>query len=458
MASIDRYRPPPREGYQPPAVPPPNNRADRPSRSPSRRRDVPPSVPSPPTHSSRTSPPRPHSRRSATSPAQSAPKTPKTPVAMPNQWVFTHDEVRSSPSILDGLSQAEERLRRAKGVNFIYQAGVLLELPQTTLYVAGVFFHRFYMRSSMVEEKQGVHHYNIAATSLFLANKTEENCRKTKDIIIAVAKVAQKNPKLIVDEQSKEYWRWRDSILMYEEVMLEQLTFDLMVEHPYVKLYDFLGQLGVIHNKHLRHAAWAFCNDSCLTILPLLMEARDVAIASIFFSSTFTRERIEDINGDPWWKSLQGNEEHCVKAIEVLKEFYIENPLRKPENPYQASPEFNLENTRRRGEDIGSSNATPRTDRATQSPKAYVNGVGEAAAEREVDTAAAESASQAAPGDSDAALKEAANNPVIHSGTNGEGLPSPSKRKEVESLASEGREEKRQRLNSDDDEGEVRES
>ncbi|KAI1073501.1 cyclin-like protein [Whalleya microplaca] len=486
MASIDRYRPPPREGYQPPTMPPNNNnsRSDKSSKSPTRRRDVPPPAPSPPTHSSRTSPPRPHSRRGGPSPARSAPKT---PIAVPNQWLFTPDEVLSSPSILDGLSPAEERLRRAKGVNFIYQAGVLLELPQITLYVAGVFFHRFYMRCSMVEEKHGIHHYNIAATALFLANKTEENCRKTKDIIIAVAKVAQKNAKLIVDEQSKEYWRWRDSILMYEEVMLENLTFDLMIENPHYKLYEFLGQLGVINNKNLRHAAWAFCNDSCLTILPLLMGAQDIAIASVFFSSTFTGERIEDIHGEAWWKSLRGNEDHCVKAIQVLKEFYVENPLRKQENPYQGSPVFTLENTRRKPADDGgggggggggeSSNATPRTDRAaTQSPKvstATVNGVDEAAAEREIDTAAAHSAQQSAPGDSDTVLKEAANNPAIHppSTTNGGssttlGLGSPAKRKEVASLGSEkeGREEKRPRLtpagddeDDDDDEGEVHE-
>jgi protein BUR2 len=67
--------------------------------------------------------------------------------------------VKSSPSIIDGLAVDEERLRRAKGVNFIYQAGILLSLPQTTLWVAGVFFHRFYMRCSMVEEKGGIHHY-----------------------------------------------------------------------------------------------------------------------------------------------------------------------------------------------------------------------------------------------------------------------------------------------------------
>ncbi|KAI0913185.1 cyclin-like protein, partial [Ustulina deusta] len=449
MASIDRYRPPPREGYQPPVVPPTNNRpesASTSSKSPSRRRDVPPPVPSPPTLSSRTSPPRPHSRRSAPSPSSPAPPT---PLAMENQWLFTQEEILSSPSILEGLPPAEERLRRAKGVNFIYQAGILLELPQITLYVAGVFFHRFYMRRSMVEDKQGgIHHYNIAATALFLANKTEENCRKTKDIIIAVAKVAQKNPKLVVDEQSKEYWRWRDSILTYEEVMLECLTFDVMIDNPHFKLYEFLGQVGLIHNKNLRHAAWAFCNDSCLTVLPLLMEARDIAIASIFFASTFTGERVEDQNGEPWWRALAANQDHCVKAIEVLKEFYIENPLRKSENPYSGSPNFNLENTRRRGDEPSSSNnASPGTDRATQSPRARVNGVDE-------DTAAAESASQAAPGDSDAVLKEAANNVTVHPSANGEGLPSPSKRKVIDPITSETREEKRQRLSSDD-EGEV---
>jgi hypothetical protein len=50
-------------------------------------------------------------------------------------------------------------MRRAKGVNFIYQAGVMLDLPQITLWVAGVFFHRFYMRCHMVQEKGGIHHY-----------------------------------------------------------------------------------------------------------------------------------------------------------------------------------------------------------------------------------------------------------------------------------------------------------
>ncbi|TDZ12715.1 Cyclin pch1 [Colletotrichum spinosum] len=480
MASIDRYRP--REPYQPPGLPPGPPRPDRQSRSPGRRLDVPPAVPSPPTHSSRTSPPRPQSQRDARTPQRSGAQTPTGPP--PNQWYFTPDEVMSTPSIIDGMSPEEERLRRAKGVNFIYQAGVILDLPQITLWVAGVFFHRFYMRYSLAEEKGGIHHYvrlsvhpyvscnaavwsderqarnglprskrgtqraqaepkltesieqNIAATALFLANKTEENCRKTKDIIIAVAKVAQKNVKLMIDEMSKEYWRWRDSILAYEELMLELLTFDLMVDNPYQPLFNLLRQLDTIHNKHLRQSAWAFCNDACLTSIPLLLEARDVAITAIFFASVHTQQKIDDINGEPWWKALKGNEEKCIKAIDIVRQFYTENPLRK-QNPSLPSPAFDLENTRQPRDNmsqdaLSSTAGTPfEQDRGTQSPRARING--------RDDAANTESGSQAT-------LKEPER-------ANGNGMLSPNKRKEANSDL-EGREQKRARL-SDEDEGEV---
>ena len=220
----------------------------------------------------------------------------------------------------------------------------------------------------------------MAATALFLANKAEENCRKTKDIIIAVAKVAQKNAKLIIDEQSKEYWRWRDNILTYEEIMLEQLTFDVMIDNPYRHLFELLGQLDIVHNKNLRQAAWAFCNDACLTALPLLVEPRDVAISAIFFASVHTAQKIDDINGEPWWIYLGGDEERCARVIEVMRQFYTENPLRK-QNPSLPSPVFDLENTRRRADTIlsqsgtFSSSATPMDmDRANDSPMSRANG------------------------------------------------------------------------------------
>jgi len=320
-----------------------------------------------------------------------------------SQWLFTEEEVLSAPSIIDGLAPPEERYLRAKGVNFIIQAGILLKLPQLTLATAAVFFQRFYMRKSMVPEKLGIHHYvrspssslppptswklprskshttlkakdnlltfasleqNIAATALFLATKTEENCRKTKEIVIAVAKVAQKNASLIIDEQSKEYWRWRDSMLLYEEVMLEILTFDVVLQSPHTILYDQLQKLQIEDNKPLKNVAWAFLNDSCLTTLCLLMPAKDIAIGAIYFAAKFLGDTIpDDENGGPWWEQLGGDPDKIIRAVGVLSEFWSDNPLKRAENPYgeSASSGDDLDRTRRRGSD-GSSMAASSPD------------------------------------------------------------------------------------------------
>lgn len=326
---------------------------------------------------------------------------------------------------------------------------------------------------------------NIAATALFLANKTEENCRKTKDLIYSVVKVAQKNPKLIVDEQSKEYWKWRDSILMHEEIMLEMLTFDLMVDNPYQRLFECLTQLNLLHNRRIRDAAWAFCCDSALTVLPLFMDAKQIAISAIFFATVSIDEKIEDGgDGEPWWRVLKGDETLTQSAISVVMDFYSENPLRKSDSRYQGSPVFRLKNTRRVRDlpsqtDAGSSqNGTPMgTDRGTQSPQARfhsrpyreedVNGKGDSRKEsgengENGDHDTAEATASQAKGDADAPLKAAANNLDNHEAArevNGasNGLKSPAlKRKTPEAELDEaGRELKRTRL-SDEDEGEVR--
>jgi hypothetical protein len=94
-----------------------------------------------------------------------------------SQWLFTDAEINCTPSTLDKLPIVEERCRRAKGVNFIIQAGILLKLPQLTLATASVFFHRFYMRASMVPERGGLHHYVWYTLLLKTSRLTFISCR-----------------------------------------------------------------------------------------------------------------------------------------------------------------------------------------------------------------------------------------------------------------------------------------
>lgn len=291
--------------------------------------------------------------------------------------------------------------------------------------------------------------------------------------------MAQKNSKLIIDEQSKEYWRWRDSILTYEELMLETLTFDLMVDNPYQRLFDHLRRLNLAHNKRIREAAWSFCNDSCLTALPLLMEARDLSISAIFFATSVTQEKVDDVDGEAWWKSLRANEDLVIKAVDIMADFYTENPLRKQLATYPGSPVFSLESTRRSGEAMShteaesSHNGTPMgTDRGAQSPGARVNGK----AARDNEAPNSEAPHREAPkgeagheagsatdhesvrGDSDVALKAAANNLSVHEGRpNGSDIRSPGMKRshlDLEQESDGGGQSKRMRTEDEDDEDE----
>jgi protein BUR2 len=93
-----------------------------------------------------------------------------------SQWLFTEDDLEQTPSVLAGLSPAQERQNRAKGINFIIQTGIMLKLPQITLSTASVYLHRFFMRHTMIADKSMPgrphhHYYSVAAACLFLATK-----------------------------------------------------------------------------------------------------------------------------------------------------------------------------------------------------------------------------------------------------------------------------------------------
>ncbi len=260
------------------------------------------------------------------------------------QWIFTEDELLRTPSALDGMPPEKERENRGKGVNFTIQVGVMLKLPQLTLATAGVFLHRFFMRYSMVDlpGRPGLHYYSVAATALFLATKVEENCRKMRELVIACCRVAQKNPSLVVDEQSKEYWRWRDTILHNEDVLLEALCFDLSYEAPYTILYQCLVYYGEGNNRKLRNSAWSFVNDSNLTMLCLLFTSRTIAAAALYSAAkhggvTFP----DDALGRPWWNMLGVTLLNIRKACNYMAGIYENSPLRGGDGGgmYQRTPE-----------------------------------------------------------------------------------------------------------------------
>lgn len=173
-----------------------------------------------------------------------------------------------------------------------------LRLPQTTVSTACIFLHRFYMRFSLKE----FHYYDIAATSLFLATKSEETGRKLKDIVIACAKTALKDPHAIIDEQSKDYWRWRDTILYNEELLLEALCFDLTIAHPYAALKQNWRRLS--EHMEVGKVMWNCANDTYRSTICLSYDNNVIAAACLFYASVYCSQPLSTIEDKLWHEIL----------------------------------------------------------------------------------------------------------------------------------------------------------
>jgi protein BUR2 len=176
-----------------------------------------------------------------------------------------------------------------------------------------------------------------------VASKIEEHARKLKEIVIACCRVAQKNENLVVDEQTKDYWRWRDTIQLHEDYMLELLCFDLTIEGPHVVLKEFITKYNVYHNRELRDTAWAFINDSAMTPLCLLHPARTIAAAALYCAAKRAGVAFpDDARGRAWWEA------EGVRGVELratynrMAEFYRTTPglaaASGPDGPFARSP------------------------------------------------------------------------------------------------------------------------
>ncbi|PLB40891.1 putative cyclin [Aspergillus candidus] len=268
---------------------------------------------------------------------------PSNPVLLSKQaqWLFTDEELTRSPSLLDGMKLEAEHMSRSKGVNFIMQVGIMLKLPQLTLATAAVYLHRFFMRFSMVDlpQRPGMHPYPIAATALFLATKVEENVRRMRELVMSCCRVAQKQPNLQVDEQSKEFWKWRDTILHHEDLLLEALCFDLQLEQPYRILYDLICFFNVSEHKPLRNASWAFVNDSMFTPLCLQFTARTIAAAALYAAARHCGLAFEDdALGRPWWEQVDVDLAQVRRACTRMAQLYESNASQRHSQYYPTTP------------------------------------------------------------------------------------------------------------------------
>ncbi|KAF8504052.1 cyclin-like protein [Hysterangium stoloniferum] len=189
---------------------------------------------------------------------------------MDSQWLFPLSALSHTPSWeTSNISLDRELKDRAKGIEFIFRVAVHLALSNAVFSAAAQYFHRFYMRYSMEDYPR----QEVAAASLFLATKTEENSRKIKDVSL----VCYQKATGAQDVDSPEVQRWQTNILATEEILLGALCFDFIVDHPQADLVDMLEASA--GSEIIHQYAWTLVNDSLRTPLCVLQPPRIIAAA-----------------------------------------------------------------------------------------------------------------------------------------------------------------------------------
>ncbi|KAI0281367.1 hypothetical protein BGY98DRAFT_1094861 [Russula aff. rugulosa BPL654] len=213
-----------------------------------------------------------------------------------SQWVFPISALSCTPTAQE-RSLHEEMYDRSRGIEFLYRLGTSIGLfvrstlpnprfcryAQTNpclslshspgLFTAATWFHRFFMRYSMLD----YHRQTIAAACVFLATKTEECGRKLRD----VARVCQSKAKGIdvrdIPESGPEIDEVSSQILAAEEVLLEALCFDFVIDSPHADLVDLFDAHDVAYR--LQDYAWSIAHDSYRTPLCVLYPPKIIATA-----------------------------------------------------------------------------------------------------------------------------------------------------------------------------------
>lgn len=233
-------------------------------------------------------------------------------------WHFTKEDLKRTPSVLCGWTVEREELERAKACSLIHSASRKLHLPQLTAISACVYLHRFYMRHTLKD----YHHYNIAATCLFFACKSEESLRKLDSFIPVIVYYTSKGNRR-AQPGTAEYEKWRAVILRTEVVLLQALCFDMVIDHPHVTLAELFDKLKL--SCTLSQMAWNFIGDCIRLPLCLVYSPKSIACASVALAVKVSAA--EDLKGslkdDSWMEKVGADHAMVAEIVQWVLEFYV---------------------------------------------------------------------------------------------------------------------------------------
>lgn len=189
-----------------------------------------------------------------------------------------------------------ERNMRYHAVDFLQHAGELLKIPQTTIAIGIIYYHKFYqfIRDEQIATNK-YDKYHVACACLFIACKCQECLRSLRDICNVLHRI--RNPqKPLLALNDHELAKLKQSIALHEQIVLRALAFNVRITvpysyvGPYLKCLNFAGPKSEdpTRDHQLRQLLQCTCsllNDSLRTDLCITHKPHEIAVGCIHLAA-----------------------------------------------------------------------------------------------------------------------------------------------------------------------------
>eukprot|EP00898_Chlorokybus_atmophyticus_P003219 jgi/Chlat1/3899/Chrsp26S04018 len=200
-----------------------------------------------------------------------------------------------------GFTLVEVRKVKIHHADYITKLAMQCKLRQRVVATAIIYYRRLYTKHAFVEYDPRL----SAPACLYLASKAEESPVQAKLLVHMMKKL----------KVHKAHHFDVRHLLEMEMYLLESLSYNLIVFHPYRPLAQFLTDAGV--KEQLLRTAWAHVNDSYKTDLLLVHPPYMVALACMYLASVS-----RDIDIRAWFEELRVDLNEVQVICMDMLEFY----------------------------------------------------------------------------------------------------------------------------------------
>ncbi|XP_046387981.1 cyclin-Q [Ischnura elegans] len=204
---------------------------------------------------------------------------------------------------------------------YIFECGIKLDAQPLTIATATILFHRFFKET----DRNSYDPFLIAATTLYLAGKVEDDQIKIRDVINVTHNSLHRGSAPL--ELGEEYWNMRDAIVQAELLLMRMLRFEVTCVHPHKYMFHYLKTLeGWFEPAEWRKYPIVRSSSSFLQDFhhdPSILEYKPqhTAIACINMALQVYGVKmpvVDDLEGMDWF-SVFSEDATCEKIWEIME-------------------------------------------------------------------------------------------------------------------------------------------